>query len=677
MHAPLNVARLLRSVLMVSAAIAAVLLIAVPVATQVPRARGETVLVNGHEAAAGEVLVKYRTSVRDDERQQIHQQTDADEDHDIGGAGVRRMHSRSFDTETLVNVMRADPRVLYAEPNYIVHAVETTPGETLFTNLWGLRNLGQTIGCGTSCYGNATGFLYADIHATSAWDVSTGSRANVVGVIDTGIDYTHPDLSANVWSAPSAFSVTIAGKTINCAAGTHGFKSIGNSKTMTCDPLDDNSHGTHVSGTIGAVGNNGAGVVGVNWIASIMGLKFLDAAGSGYTSDAINAIDFAIKTKTILGASANIRVLSNSWGGGGFSQALLDQINAANANDMLFVVAAGNNNSDNDATAYYPANYAAPNIVAVAATTNQDTRAAFSNYGSEKVHLGAPGQDILSTVRGGGYAYYSGTSMATPHVSGAAALLLSASGCSTLNTAALKTTLLANVDPTFSGWVSTGGRLNVDKAIRACSTITPPTPDFAVTATPASQSVVQGAGANYTVTVTPSGGFSGTVGLAATVSPQVIGGPSVSLSSLTSGSSTMAVTTSSTTPTGTYTLTVTGTSGALAHTTTVTLVVTAPVTANFTLSASPLSRSVKRGRSTTYTVSISRSGGFTSGVTLSVTGLGSGATASFKPNPATATSSTLTITTRSTATLGTFPLTITGAGGGLTKTASVSLTITR
>jgi hypothetical protein len=285
-------------------------------------------------------------------------------------------------------------------------------------------------------------------------------------VIDTGVDYNHPDLAANIWSAPSAFSVTIGGQTITCPQGSHGFNAINN----TCNPLDDNNHGTHVSGTIGAVGNNAQGVVGVNWVTRIMGLKFLSAAGSGTTVDAIDCIEFAIQAKAAFAASgaANVRVLSNSWGGGGFSQALLDQINKANTNDMLFVAAAGNNNSNNDVTPHYPSSYNAPNVVAVASTTNRDARSSFSNFGATSVDLGAPGSSILSTVRNGGYSSFSGTSMATPHVSGAAALVLSE--CS-LNTADLKANILNNVDliSSMSGITVTGGRLNADKAIRACS----------------------------------------------------------------------------------------------------------------------------------------------------------------------------------------------------------------
>jgi subtilisin family serine protease len=201
-----------------------------------------------------------------------------------------------------------------------------------------------------------------------------------------------------------------------------------------------------------------------------MGLKFLSASGSGNSADAIDCIEFAVQAKQFFAGSgaANVRVLSNSWGGGGFSQALLDEINRANSNDMLFVAAAGNNNSNNDATPFYPSGYNASNVVAVASTTNRDARSSFSNFGATTVDLGAPGSNILSTVRNGGYSSFSGTSMATPHVSGAAALVLSR--CA-LNTAGLKSNILNNVDPisALSGITVTGGRLNVDKAIRACA----------------------------------------------------------------------------------------------------------------------------------------------------------------------------------------------------------------
>jgi subtilisin family serine protease len=435
--------------------------------------------VQGYEAVAGELLVKFQPYTAADTIAAAMAAADIDVAQPVGGIGVLRLHSRTRDVATLVNEFSARPDVVYAEPNFIVHAI-AVPNDPSFGQLWGLQNTGQIVG-------GQTGIPGADISAVSAWDVSTGSPSSVVAVIDTGIDYNHADLAANVWSAPAAFTVHLGGIDYNCAAGTHGFNAVTGSRS--CNPLDDFApvyHGTHVSGTIGAVGNNNLGVVGVNWTASIMGIKFLNSAGSGSNADAVDAIEFAVQAKMAFGSSANLRVLSNSWGGGSFSQALLDEINRANDNGMLFVAAAGNNGSNNDINPFYPASYGAspsnaPSVVAVAATDNRDNKASFSNFGSNSVHLGAPGVNVLSTSLGGGYQYLSGTSMATPHVSGAAALILSQ--CS-LNTADLKTNILQNVDliASMSGLTITGGRLNVNQAIRACSG----TPSFTVTASPSS-----------------------------------------------------------------------------------------------------------------------------------------------------------------------------------------------
>ena len=643
---------------MLFAALAALFVLVAQVGTQgPPPGRGAGAPADGLPAAAREVLVKFNGPLGASEQQLLRSQMDADEDQEVGGIGVRRIHSRSFDTDTLVAFLRNHPRVIYVEPNYIVQAV-VAPDDPQFPSLWGLQNLGVS--------GGVPG---ADIKAVPAWDISTGSIANVVGVVDTGIDYNHPDLAANVWSAPGNFSVTIGGNAITCPAGSHGFRSINNA--MTCDPLDDHYHGTHVSGTIGAVGNNSVGVVGVNWVARVMGLKFLNSAGSGFTSDAINVIEFAIQAKARFGNAANLRVLSNSWGGGGASQALLDEIVKANTNNMLFVAAAGNNGSNNDVTNFYPANYAAPNMLAVAATTNTDALASFSNYGATKVHIGAPGQNILSTSPNNTYQYLSGTSMATPHVSGAAALLLSA--C-TLDTAALKSTLINpnNTDQTLVGWVSSNGRLNVNKAIRACHGS--PVQDFGVSATPSSQTVQAGSQTTYGVTVSGTDAFGGTVTLSASSLPAGATASFNPASVIQSGPSTMTVMTSGSTPAGSYTLTVTGTSGALVHSTTVTLVVTAPPpTGDFALSASPSSRTVLHGKSTTYSVSIAPSGGFAANVTLTVSGLPNGASASSDPNPA-GLSSTLTVDT-GIKTRGTHTLTITGTAGPLTHNTTVTLTV--
>ena len=412
----------------------------------------------GHalRAARGEVLVKFR-QVSAGELQGLARTHNLDRSRRLGGvARLYRFRSRSRSTEELVRQFSSRPDVLYAEPNYVVQAVQQ-PNDPRFAELWGLHNIGQG-------FGFPAGTAGADIGALEAWSFSTGNTSHVVAVVDTGIDYTHPDLQANIWSAPAPFAVTIAGSTVNCPAGSHGFNTI----TLACDPMDDNKHGTHVSGTIGGAGNNGQGVVGVNWTTRLMGIKFLNASGSGYVADAVNAIEFAIQAKNAFGPAADVRVLSNSWGGGGFSQALLDEIKRAGDNNMLFVAAAGNNGYNNDLSAFYPASYNAANLIAVAATDNNDSLASFSNYGPTSVQLGAPGVNILSTVLGGQYGYLSGTSMAVPHVSGAAALVLSR--CA-LNTPALKANLTEQVDlvPALNTITASGGRLNVNNALRDCT----------------------------------------------------------------------------------------------------------------------------------------------------------------------------------------------------------------
>ena len=418
------------------------------------RGRGP-IFIDGREAVEGEVLVRFRNAGATFEQARAATDVEADEVEALGLRGIVRMRARRLGTSQLLARLRANPDVEFVEPNYIIR-LEAAPNDPALGNLWGLLNSGQDYG--------GVGLAGADVDAALAWDVSTGTRNNVVGIVDSGIDYTHPDLAANIWTAPSAFSVTVGGVVINCAAGTHGFNAI----TNTCNPMDDNNHGTHVAGTIGAVGNNAVGVVGINWQASMMGLKMLDSTGSGTTANAIKAIEFAVQAKAVLGtAVANVRVLSNSWSGGGFSQSLLNEINRTASADMLFVVSAGNSGLNLDASPVFPASYSAPNLIAVAATNNLDERAGFSNYGAATVHLGAPGVYTLSTTINNTYSVFSGTSMAAPHVSGAAALLLSA--CS-LTTAGLKAALLTAVDPIpgLAGVTTSGGRLNINNAIRVC-----------------------------------------------------------------------------------------------------------------------------------------------------------------------------------------------------------------
>jgi subtilisin family serine protease len=409
---------------------------------------GQTpVSYNGRPAVAEEILIRLRSNAPaalERVRRAAAFSTVETLSPDLGLHVVR---GRGRSLNALLLAFSSQPDVLYAEPNYILQAVETTPNDVSFGLLWGMTR----------------------IAATSAWDVTIGGTSAVLGVVDTGIDYTHPDLIGNVWSAPSSFTVTIQGRVVSCAMGSHGFNALTNS----CDPLDDHGHGTHISGTIAATGNNSAGVAGVNWNARVMGLKFMNASGSGPVSAAVNALEFAIQVKALFAGTAtpvDVRVLSNSWGSNGYSQSLLDEINKTNANEMLFVAAAGNAGTNNDSTPFYPAKHSTvvPNIIAVAATDSGDDLAGFSNYGLNSVQLGAPGTGIYSTYPGG-YATLDGTSMATPHVAGTALLVLAA--CPAYSTAALKNALLANVDgvASLSGKTVTGGRLNVNKAVRSCS----------------------------------------------------------------------------------------------------------------------------------------------------------------------------------------------------------------
>jgi len=430
-----------------------------PLLTEFSFAQSRSTSSPEKKSAEGEVLVRFRDMVPTS-LAAIAQGYDLSLSQPLGRVPhLYRLRSRSKKVEELVSTLSARADVLYAEPN-VQYSVLALPNDPQFAAQWALQNTGQ------SAAGFSAGTPGADISAVSAWDISTGSTAYVVGVVDTGVDYTHPDLQANIWSAPADFTITLNGVSVTCLAGTHGFNAI----TGLCDPMDDYMHGTHVSGIIGAVGNNNLGVVGVNWTTQIMGLKFLNSQGVGYASDAVTAIEFAIQTQAFFAPNnaANVRILSNSWGGTGFSQALQDEINEAANSNMLFVAAAGNSASDSDVMPLYPASFGGPNMISVAATDNNDALASFSNYGLSSVNLGAPGVSVLSTLPGATYGYLSGTSMATPYVSGAAALMLSVCTLSTTN---LRKNLLDNVDPipALATVTTSGGRLNVNHALQSCN----------------------------------------------------------------------------------------------------------------------------------------------------------------------------------------------------------------
>jgi subtilisin family serine protease len=293
------------------------------------------------------------------------------------------------------------------------------------------------------------------VNAAKAWETTAGSKDVIVANIDTGADYNHKDLINNVWRN----SAEIPGDGIDNDNNGLVDDVVGwDFRDKDARPFDDNQHGSHTFGSIAATGGNGVGISGVAQRASVMVLRFLGGAqGSGTSEDAIKCIDYATEN--------GAQIMSNSWGGGAYSQALFDSIKKANDKGILFIAAAGNSGENNDSSDSYPANYNLPNVLSVAATDSSDTLASFSNFGVKKVHLAAPGVNILSTVPGNRYASFSGTSMATPHVAGAAALLKSA--FPQMKAVELKKVLMESVDEVASlnGKVTTGGRLNVAKAL--------------------------------------------------------------------------------------------------------------------------------------------------------------------------------------------------------------------
>ncbi|NLW93755.1 MAG: S8 family serine peptidase [Chlamydiae bacterium] len=340
----------------------------------------------------------------------------------------------------------------YIEPNYLVKA-QAVPNDSRFGELYALLNRGTD--------GGVEG---ADIRASQAWEIATGGGV-VVAVIDSGIDCRHPDLAPNIWRNDGE----IPGNGVDDDGNGYIDDLLGwDFANGDPDPDDDYGHGTHCAGIIAAAGDNGIGVAGVCWRARIVPLKFLGASGYGTIADAVAAIHYARR--------CGARVINASWGGPSRSRALEEAILAAQAEGIVVIAAAGNGGSDNDQTRFYPAGYDCPNLVAVAATDRRDLLAPFSCYGGSSVHLGAPGDAILSTVPGGGYAVKSGTSMAAPHAAGAAALLLARDpslGCTEVVAALLGGTTPL---PSLAGRVRSGGRLNLLKVLDPSSDGSPPDP---------------------------------------------------------------------------------------------------------------------------------------------------------------------------------------------------------
>jgi subtilisin family serine protease len=411
------------------------------------------------DSRKSEVLVRFRSGTTQDLIQQIAKRLNDDvEDRIEAVDGLEVIEDEDGkDAESVVAQYRALPEVEYAEVNNEIALDHDDGGhqhvhadDELFFRQWGLFNSGQN--------GGKAG---ADISVMRAWAVTKGSDQVVVAVLDSGIDYSHPDLANNIWTrGPIIKAYEDDDLTEGPVEDVHGFNVVDDNG----DPMDDNGHGTHCAGIIGAEGGNGIGITGVNWTVKIMPLKFMDADGSGTTKDAIEAINYVINRKR---AGVNVRIISASWGSTVKSRALEDIIRKAGDEGILFVAAAGNSSSDNDRTPHYPASYDLSNMISVAAVNRNDELTSFSNYGAKSVQVAAPGEEILSTWLEHGFEEKKGTSMATPFVSGVAALVLAQNP--KMSVEELRARLLKSVDPvpSLKGKVLSGGRINAARAVGA------------------------------------------------------------------------------------------------------------------------------------------------------------------------------------------------------------------
>src|SRR5215213_2874412 len=414
-----------------------------------------------------EVLVKFRPNVNiADIKKIVEKNNDRIEDEietvkglysidDLDNADARKVAEQYSQMTELV---------MYAEPNFEIKLTDPAnasmptdlpelheydpamPNDPMFAEQWALNNTGQN-----------GGKEKAHVDALKAWLKTKGSDKVVVAVLDTGVDFTHTDLVSNIWFRPDAVP-QYTDDELGTFNDEHGFNATDN----ISDPMDDNGHGTHCAGIIGAEGNNDEGIAGINWNVQIMPLKFLGRGGFGSTKDAIEAINYAVDRKQ---KGVNVRIISASWGSTQYSKALEDAIRAAGEAGILFVAAAGNDGSSNDKRPHYPSNYDLPNVISVAALDRSDQLASFSNFGTKTVHIAAPGKEILSTWLNDQYREASGTSMATPYVSGAAGLVLASEP--NLTVGKLRERLLKSVDKldNLSDKVQSGGRLNAAKAL--------------------------------------------------------------------------------------------------------------------------------------------------------------------------------------------------------------------
>jgi len=413
----------------------------------------------------GEILVKFRsgTPPRTKERLAARLKTSVRRELNITATQLLSLPS-GMAVDEAVREYRNHPDVLYAEPNYIRRASTTLPNDPGFNQEWGLRNTGQTINA-TPAFKGRSG---ADINATSAWDVTTGSPAIVIAELDSGVDFTHPDLSGNVISGVNFTPEFSCNQNCDCTQ-------INPPVPPNNNPMDDSGHGTHVAGIAAARGNNGIGVTGVLWNAMIMPLKMLDQNGCGTVESEAQAIEYAI--------AHGAQIINASFGSYGFSATEKDEIQAAGNAGIVFVAAAGNESSDNDQSPVYPASVGLPNVISVAASDAGDNLSAVSNYGKNRVDIAAPGECVFSTTPLGffqergkvscgstvitaNYAFLSGTSMAAPHVSGAVGLLLAQDPL--LTPEEIRAIIVSTADPVdgLKGRVASSGRLNAYAALQ-------------------------------------------------------------------------------------------------------------------------------------------------------------------------------------------------------------------
>ena len=427
-----------------------------PVAEKKRASTTEEIALAENRPGRAELLVKFKSGTSGEAIDKIMEQFhDRIEDRIEVDPGLNAIDDLD-DADVVATVAQYNtlPEVEYAEPNYEIEqdAVDTSsfvpvfPHDPRFNDQWALANSGQR--------GGTTG---ADISATRAWATTTGSDKVVVAVLDSGVDYTHEDLAPNMWTRPANLA-PYHDNELGTIDDTNGFNAIDNSS----DPMDENGHGTHCAGIIGAEGSNDIGISGVNWKVQIMPLKFMNAGGFGTTKDAIEAINYVIDRKK---AGVNVRIISASWGSTQKSRALEEVIRKAYESDILFVAASGNASTNNDRNPHFPSSYNVPNVISVAALDRHDQLAKFSNYGVKSVAIAAPGVDILSTWLGNEYEEKSGTSMATPVVAGVAALIVSENP--RISVDQLRKRLLDSVDPLpqLRDRVATGGRINAAKAV--------------------------------------------------------------------------------------------------------------------------------------------------------------------------------------------------------------------